>query len=135
MFNRSQGNFYGGGGHFLAAFGKCSALQLPSNVQSECHNGRCKVFCPTGYSFAQDVSVLEMFCSNDGWIIGNSVFAEVPPCQAQCTPPCQNNGICISAGVCQCPENYYGPLCQQKKSICASFPKAPKNSKVSCKNK
>ncbi|SPP76371.1 hemocytin [Drosophila guanche] len=130
----NQGNFYGHGGQSLAAYGKCSVLELPPNVQSECHNGRCKVSCPAGYSFGQDIHLLEMFCSNDGWIIGNSIFSAVPPCQALCQPACQNNGICISAGVCQCPENYFGVACQQKKSVCASFPKAPKNSKVSCKN-
>ncbi|KAH8270632.1 hypothetical protein KR018_012544 [Drosophila ironensis] len=132
--SKGHGNFYGNGAQILAAFGKCSALQLPPNVQSECRSGRCKVFCPSGYSFSQETRELEMFCSNDGWIVANSVFTTVPPCQAQCHPPCENNGICISTGVCQCPENYYGPVCNQRKSVCAAFPKAPKNSKVSCRN-
>uniref|UniRef100_T1GA61 EGF-like domain-containing protein n=1 Tax=Megaselia scalaris TaxID=36166 RepID=T1GA61_MEGSC len=53
---------------------------------------------------------------------------------ATCNPPCQNNGICLEPGLCKCPDNYQGPLCQHKKVVCPSKPPVPKNSKVSCRD-
>lgn len=34
-------------------------------------------------------------------------------CRKRCHPPCRNEGKCDDWGVCQCPDGYYGPLCDQ----------------------
>ncbi|ALC44456.1 Hml, partial [Drosophila busckii] len=131
----AQGNFYGSSQLQLTAFGKCAPLLLPQNVLYRCDNvGKCQVYCPDGYTFNQHTKVLDLFCSgNDGWIVRDSEYTKIPPCQAICMPQCENNGICLQSGLCQCAENYYGPLCQYKKSVCAAKPILPKNSKISCK--
>ncbi|XP_034481426.1 hemocytin [Drosophila innubila] len=130
-----NGNFYGHQVQQLRAYGKCSAMELPPNVMSKCDgSGRCQVYCPNGYIFFENVNTLDLFCSNDGWIIRNSRLTTIPACQAICIPKCENNGFCISAGVCQCPENFSGPLCQHKRSVCAAKPPVPKNSRLTCMN-
>lgn len=51
---------------------------------------------------------------------------------AICDPGCQHNGICISPGKCSCPENFYGPFCENEKKLCISKPALPRNSRLSC---
>jgi hypothetical protein len=50
---------------------------------------------------------------------------------AVCNPACQNNGICIRPGVCQCPENFMGPQCQTEKQYCMKTPEV-KNMRKGC---
>lgn len=119
----------------LPSYGSCSSYVLPVNVMYSCRNEQCQVSCPHMYSFPDGTNVLKLVCIGGSWIIRNSEFMSVPPCQASCNPACQNNGICVEAGYCKCPDNFSGPLCQYKKSICASKPPIPKNSKVTCANK
>ncbi|XP_037934058.1 hemocytin isoform X2 [Teleopsis dalmanni] len=118
----------------LPNFGACVAIPLPSNVHSECHGNQCQVTCPNAYTFPDGTKLLKINCIGGSWIIRDSKFTTVPSCQAVCVPPCQNNGICISAGVCKCSENFMGPFCQTKKSVCYGKPPIPSNSKVSCSN-
>uniref|UniRef100_A0A1I8MML0 Hemocytin n=2 Tax=Musca domestica TaxID=7370 RepID=A0A1I8MML0_MUSDO len=118
----------------LPKYGRCSASPLPPNVVHKCRNDQCEISCPPYYSFPNGKTNLKMVCIGDSWIIRDSEYVEVPPCQATCNPPCLNNGICIEAGICKCPENFSGPLCQHKKSVCAAKVPVPKNSKVSCMN-
>ncbi|XP_037900754.1 hemocytin [Glossina fuscipes] len=118
----------------LPPYGSCSSYILPVNVMYNCRNEQCQVSCPHMHSFPDGTNVLKLVCIGGSWIIRNSEFMSVPPCQASCNPACQNNGICVEAGYCKCPDNFSGPLCQYKKSICASKPPIPKNSKVTCAN-
>lgn len=119
----------------LPAYGKCPTYILPSNVVYSCQNNQCEVSCPAMYSFPDGKTSLKLVCMEKNWIVRDSVYLEVPPCQATCNPPCQNNGICIEAGLCKCSEKFTGPLCQYKKTACAGKAPVPKNSKVSCMNK
>lgn len=52
--------------------------------------------------------------------------------EAICLPSCQNNGICIAPGQCQCPDNFMGPTCQNEKKFCLQDSPLPANSKRSC---
>lgn len=51
---------------------------------------------------------------------------------ATCTPPCQNNGICVAPNQCNCPENYQGSQCEFAKLPCLNYPPMPKNSGRKC---
>lgn len=44
---------------------------------------------------------------------------------AKCQPACQNGGKCAMPNICQCPLNYYGPLCEFEKIPCSVLPKPP----------
>uniref|UniRef100_A0A1I8Q8K8 Hemocytin n=1 Tax=Stomoxys calcitrans TaxID=35570 RepID=A0A1I8Q8K8_STOCA len=118
----------------LPVYGACLAYSLPNNVQHTCRAEQCEVSCPPLYTFPNGKTSLKMVCIGDAWIIRDSEYVSVPPCQATCNPPCQNNGICVEAGMCKCPDNFSGPLCQNKRSVCTTKVPVPKNSKVSCTN-
>ena len=119
----------------LPAYGQCPTHILPPNVAYSCQNNQCEVSCPATYSFPDGKTSLKLVCIERSWIVRDSVYLEVPPCQANCKPPCQNNGICIEPGLCKCSEQFTGPLCQYKKTVCASKAPIPKNSKITCMNK
>ncbi|XP_030375562.1 hemocytin [Scaptodrosophila lebanonensis] len=127
-------NFLLNARQLLSAHGSCPTYELPQNVKYSCRNGQCQVTCQEGHSFPDSSKLLKLACMNGNWIIRDSIFDQVPPCQAQCLPPCENNGICITSGVCKCSEYYTGKLCQYRKSVCSGKPPVPKNSKVSCTN-
>nr|XP_014086275.2 hemocytin [Bactrocera oleae] len=118
----------------IPSYGDCPAYQLPSKMSLKCRGNQCEVSCMAEYRYPDGASTLKLACINGDWIIRDSAFTSVPPCQATCTPPCDNNGICIEAGVCKCAENFYGPRCRNKKTFCSGKPPIPKNSRVQCRN-
>ncbi|XP_055854171.1 hemocytin [Episyrphus balteatus] len=116
--------------------GSCrQPLPLPQNVLYECRDTSCKVSCPANFIFPGGPSQLNVVCVSGKWIVRDSTIEDlIPPCTPNCVPPCQNNGICLEPGLCQCPENFYGALCQNRNLQCASKPPIPNGSKVSCRN-
>lgn len=52
---------------------------------------------------------------------------------AICLPECQNNGICVAPGQCNCPENFSGPQCQFENKPCLNYPPMPQNSRRLCR--
>ncbi|XP_067647324.1 hemocytin isoform X2 [Eurosta solidaginis] len=118
----------------IPAYANCPAYILPTNMFVKCRDNQCELSCPAQYTFPDGTTLLKLVCMSGSWIIRDSDVTTVPPCQATCMPPCENNGICIEAGICKCAENFYGPWCQNKKSFCGGKPPIPKNSRVSCSN-
>lgn len=54
---------------------------------------------------------------------------------AACSPPCQNQGICIAPDQCSCPDQFSGPQCQFQNKPCLELPPMPHNSRRSCRTK
>ncbi|XP_036347326.1 uncharacterized protein LOC118756684, partial [Rhagoletis pomonella] len=118
----------------IPAYANCPAYRLPSNMLVKCRDNQCEVSCPAQYSFPDGKTLLKFACISGSWIVRDADITTVPPCQATCIPPCENNGICVEAGICKCAENFYGPWCQNKKTFCSGKPPIPRNSRVSCSN-
>lgn len=100
------------------------------NAQMSCTSVVCKITCLKDYEFPGGNNLIQVDCINGTWNIHNSNLKEIPSCErmkkmfivlwkllrfyftAVCNPSCQNNGICMSPGVCDCPENFMGTQCQ-----------------------
>lgn len=82
---------------------------------------------PNGEEF-QLVNVRTEFSSILGTLLITSYLSGL----AICLPKCQNNGICIAPGQCECSENFHGPQCQHEKKLCLQRAPLAANSQIKC---
>lgn len=101
-------------------------------MKCQLQSGICRATCVTDYAFPNKQTSMSVNCIEGEWTIENTELPEIPSCEPICLPECQNNGICISPGECDCSENFMGPQCQTKKEFCMNSPNLPANSRRSC---
>ncbi|XP_044006095.1 hemocytin [Aphidius gifuensis] len=89
------------------------------NSRRQCNSKSCTVSCARGFVYPDGSSVANLECRNGNWIAMRNDWVTIPDCQAVCSPPCKNGGICLPLNTCQCPQDYRGSQCQYSKDRCS----------------
>ena len=90
------------------------ALTTCTFTQVTCH--QCTVFSMCGAGLCTNGTCMcSNGCENEGYcFLGDCICAEGfggPLCR-DCSPPCQNGGLCSPGGECQCMGSFYGAACE-----------------------
>ncbi|CAG5117516.1 unnamed protein product, partial [Candidula unifasciata] len=102
---------------------KCPTPATPENGNVECLldslglDVYCSISCKSGYAFEgiTDTDLLFVCDVNSGF----NEDPVTPPCIAQCTLPCLNNGTCVAPNKCECVGNWHGVQCEHNQILCA----------------
>ncbi|KAL0894249.1 hypothetical protein ABMA27_014259 [Loxostege sticticalis] len=91
---------------------------LPMNSHRNCSSDFCTIKCMDGHKFIDGSTVANMRCNEGQWQPTRADFTTIPDCQPECSPPCENGGVCLALNTCQCAEDFRGPQCQYAANVC-----------------
>ncbi|XP_063822104.1 uncharacterized protein LOC135072085 [Ostrinia nubilalis] len=91
---------------------------LPMNSHRNCSSDFCTIKCMAGHKFIDGSTVANMRCNEGQWQPTRADFTTIPDCLPECTPTCENGGVCLALNTCQCAEDFRGPQCQYAASVC-----------------